>query len=355
MSEDKICFVIAPIGDPDSETRKRSDQVLKHVIRPAVKSCGYKAARADEIDKPGLITSQVIQHVVSDDLVVADLTERNPNVFYELAIRHAIRKPLVQIIKKGDSIPFDVAGTRTIYVDHRDLDSVEAAKTEITDQIKALEKDSGDIETPISVSLDLQFLRQSEKPEERSLADIMGAMADLRANQSKLETMIGSGQSMTLEALKSDFKTLPSRIEEYLEYSRGPAIRRSRLHPGMLQEMLHFPPFQEAGLGILIVASFFRDSMPWIYDLSLELYRDSKRGSATEFRKTAKELRRAIEFAVRSPMSREFFGRNKDTYMILEEIEPVLARSLDQLESERRHSQVIRRTVLKKAKGAESE
>ena len=117
--ENKRCFVIAPIGAPGSETRKRSDQVLKYIIRPAVTSCGYDAVRADEIAKPGLITSQVIQHVVNDPLVVADLTERNPNVFYELAIRHALKKPLVQI-SQDEVIPFDVAGTRTIFVNHKD-------------------------------------------------------------------------------------------------------------------------------------------------------------------------------------------------------------------------------------------
>lgn len=92
---EKKCFVIAPIGEPDSETRKRSDQILKHVISPAVQECGYSATRADQISEPGMITSQVIQHITDDHLVVADLTERNPNVFYELAIRHGIRKPLV--------------------------------------------------------------------------------------------------------------------------------------------------------------------------------------------------------------------------------------------------------------------
>ena len=130
-NEPKLCFVISPLGEPDSETRKRSDQVLKYVVRPAVESCGYSAVRADKIDKPGMITSQVIQHVVDDALVVADLTERNPNVFYELAIRHALRKPFVQIIRKGDTIPFDVANSRTIYVDHTDLDSVHTAKDDI--------------------------------------------------------------------------------------------------------------------------------------------------------------------------------------------------------------------------------
>ena len=127
-----------------------------------------------------MITSQVIQHIVDDQLVIADLTERNPNVFYELAIRHAIRKPLVQLIKKGEQIPFDVAGTRTIHVDHHDLDSVEEAKTEMIGQIRSLEADSSTLETPISVSLDLQLLRQSDNPEQRSLADVISVISELR-------------------------------------------------------------------------------------------------------------------------------------------------------------------------------
>lgn len=186
MSE-KSCFVIAPIGESESETRKRSDQILKHVISPAAIECGYSTTRADQISEPGMITSQVIQHVVDDPLVVADLTERNPNVFYELAIRHAIRKPLVQLIKKGEQIPFDVAGTRTVHVDHRDLDSVEEAKTEIVAQIRSLEADAATLETPISVSLDLQLLRQSDNPEQRSLADVLSVMSELRSTLGGLE------------------------------------------------------------------------------------------------------------------------------------------------------------------------
>jgi hypothetical protein len=192
---DRVCFVIAPIGEAESETRKRSDQVLKHVIAPAVLACGYKAVRADQISEPGMITSQVIQHIVDDPLVIADLTDRNPNVFYELAIRHAIRKPLVQLIKKGEQIPFDVAGTRTIHVDHHDLDSVEEAKKEITAQIQALEKDSSKLETPISVSLDLQMLRQSDNPEQRSLADLLSVITELRSSVSGIEKKLEHPES----------------------------------------------------------------------------------------------------------------------------------------------------------------
>jgi len=153
-TNEKICFVIAPIGESGSDSRKRSDQVLEHIIRPAVESCGYKAVRADEIAEPGMITNQIIRHVVEDPLVIADLTGQNANVFYELAIRHAVRKPLVQIIDKVEAIPFDVRSMRTIGVDHRDLDSVEKAKSEIKKQIQFFEESSSSLETPISVALE---------------------------------------------------------------------------------------------------------------------------------------------------------------------------------------------------------
>ena len=89
---------------------------------PAVEKCGYVAKRSDNIPEPGIITSQVIQHVLNDPMVVADLTGSNGNVYYELALRHAIKKPLVQIISDNEKIPFDIANMRTIQFNHQDLD-----------------------------------------------------------------------------------------------------------------------------------------------------------------------------------------------------------------------------------------
>jgi predicted transcriptional regulator YheO len=147
----KRCFVISPIGERGSPTRIRSDKVLNQIIRPAVKECGYKVFRADEIDQPGLITSQVVRHIIEDALIVADLTERNANVFYELGICHSLGKPLVQLIARGEAIPFDIAGMRTISVDHQRPASREEAKQAIVRQVLALEKGRVKLETPISV------------------------------------------------------------------------------------------------------------------------------------------------------------------------------------------------------------
>lgn len=220
MSEKKKCFIISPIGEDASETRRRADQILRHVISPAVEACGFEAVRADQISEPGLITTQVIQHIIDDPLVIADLTGSNPNVFYELAVRHAIRKPLVQIIQKNEKIPFDVAGMRTIPVDHKDLDSVQEAKSEIEKQIKSvLKRRPEDIESPISVSVELQSLRHSEDPEDRSIAEFVSAISDLRTDIAVIEKKLSSPETLIP----------PSYIAKAVEMSSRRGIRDPEL------------------------------------------------------------------------------------------------------------------------------
>ena len=103
----------------------------------------------------------------------------------------------MQIVKKGETLPFDVAGMRTIPVDHHDLDSVEEAKNEIIKQIKAVEaKSPEEIETPISVSLELQNLRQSENPEERSLGELLSLISELKSDISSVEEKLNNPEKL---------------------------------------------------------------------------------------------------------------------------------------------------------------
>lgn len=330
MSEPKPCFVIAPIGEPESDTRRRSDQVLKHIIAPAVEACGYKAVRADQIDKPGIITSQVIQRVVGDPLVVADLSETNPNVFYELAIRHAIRKPLVQIIRKGDRIPFDVAGTRTIQVDHHDLDSVEAAKKEIRDQVKAVETDDGKMETPISVSLDLQLLRQSDNPEERSLADLMAAVSDLRSGVQKIEARLASPPEAAATAgLKEAIDEMSMRLMRELSGGMGFPRKRRRFDPFMMMKLADMTAGQSGDpIGILVMLGFYRDDFPWLYEIGVVAYNRAKEGDWEGAQDTIQSLKRATELAFNGPWAEDYMGGRKDLMMVMEELPMMLDRVL---------------------------
>jgi tetratricopeptide (TPR) repeat protein len=138
----KTCFFIAPIGEPASRIRERSDQVYKYVIQPAARECGYKAIRADEL--PGTqerIISKIFQHLREDPMVVADLTGLNPNVLYELGIRRAFGKPVVHLIQRGHQLPFDVYDIPTVFVT-LNVDGVVESRADLIEKIRDAEKET---------------------------------------------------------------------------------------------------------------------------------------------------------------------------------------------------------------------
>lgn len=113
----KKCFVISPIGKEGSDIRLHADDFFDLVVQPALEPFGFEVIRADKINKPSVITNDIIELVQLSDLCIVDLTFSNPNVFYECGRRHEVGKPTIQLIKKGESIPFDLGGIRTIEYD----------------------------------------------------------------------------------------------------------------------------------------------------------------------------------------------------------------------------------------------
>jgi hypothetical protein len=139
---DSVCFYITPLGDDGTEFRKHADMLLKHLVDPVIKELGLKVVRADRIERSGLITRQIFEHLAKARLCVVDLSFSNPNVFYELGVRHVCKLPAVQIIRKGDKIPFDVSQGRTIIIDTGDvytvMDRLESARRELAEHVRAI-------------------------------------------------------------------------------------------------------------------------------------------------------------------------------------------------------------------------
>ncbi len=135
---ESVCFVVSPIGDPGSAVRNRADAVFAAIIEPAVTRLGFTPLRADQIERPGLISIQMLNYLVRSPLVIADATGNNPNVLYEIGVRHAIGKPLIQIAEFGSKLPFDIESIRRIEFDRSDVGSYDHAIDLIAGQAELL-------------------------------------------------------------------------------------------------------------------------------------------------------------------------------------------------------------------------
>lgn len=101
-----------------------------------------------------MITAQVIDHLLHAKLVIADLSFLNPNVLYELCLRHACRLPTVQVIRGDFDIPFDLEQFRTIKIDctsyYTLVPQLESYKAEIAAQVRRVLEDPESVDNPIS-------------------------------------------------------------------------------------------------------------------------------------------------------------------------------------------------------------
>jgi hypothetical protein len=150
----KTCFYISPIGEDETEHRNHADLFLGSIVEPALEEFKLSVIRADKIGKAGMITAQILEYILKSKLVIADLSYHNPNVFYELSLRHACRLPTVQIIRKSDKIPFDLDQFRTIQIDTTNIftmvPNLQTYKAEIATQVRMALKDPDSVDNPIS-------------------------------------------------------------------------------------------------------------------------------------------------------------------------------------------------------------
>lgn len=114
INAEDSCFVIMPFAAPLGNH-------YTQIFEPAIEKAGLRPLRADnDIFATGKIMDQVWRGISSAKVLVAELTSRNPNVFYELGIAHAMKKPVVLISSNEGDVPFDVRHIRVIYYDVND-------------------------------------------------------------------------------------------------------------------------------------------------------------------------------------------------------------------------------------------
>ena len=113
------------------------DSVYKHFLKPVLEDAGFDVLRADDIQSQQSILKDIIKKIVESDLILADLTDANPNVFYELGIAHALRKPVVLLTQSIEDVPFDLKSYRLMeYSTH--FVKIKTAEKRLSDYAKGI-------------------------------------------------------------------------------------------------------------------------------------------------------------------------------------------------------------------------
>jgi hypothetical protein len=135
------CFIVMPYGRTEEEVRWFKGW-YEVVVRPAVVSAGYEPLLAATEEQPGAINDDIRAHLAFDPMVVVDLggadpeEDPNPNVMYELGIRHALGLPLVMMAWQSQRLPFDVGNQRVI-MERRDLVDLDTNRRKLLAFIQA--------------------------------------------------------------------------------------------------------------------------------------------------------------------------------------------------------------------------
>jgi hypothetical protein len=224
---DRHCFIVMPFGRDASE-QKWFRGWYEVVIKPAVLEAGYDPKLAAAEEQPGAINDEIRAHLALDPMVVVDLAgaepedDPNPNVMYELGIRHALGLPLVMMAWKGQRLPFDVSNQRII-MEERDLVDLETNRKRLVTFIRAAEQG--------------RFYRPM---------DAVGRMATIAAASESL------GEDSLLRALAQEVRELRTSIA----HSTPPRAKKRRddqvptvkhLIQGKVYRKELYPYFQQIG------------------------------------------------------------------------------------------------------------
>jgi hypothetical protein len=148
----RTCFVIGPIGEHGSSDREHADTLFNKIIKPTFDEHlpNYSVVRADHISKPGMLDDQIMNLLVEAKLVIADLTTRNPNAFYEIGVRHVLQKPIINVFRRGERIPADIAAFRAIEVAYDTESEITIARELLNKAIRHTEVRGFAVDNPIT-------------------------------------------------------------------------------------------------------------------------------------------------------------------------------------------------------------
>ena len=188
MSEDrKRCFVILPFSQTtDEHTEDYWTKHYERFLKPLIEECQLEAHRSTALR--GDITRQIILDLFESCVVVADLTDGNLNVYWELGVRQSFKHGTITIAQEGTKLPFDISSKGTLFYDSTHLNEDKfrkGFKSAINDCLKYPDRpDSHVLETLSGRGSLYEIIRREE-----TLRRLDAVLSECKYNQSGLESI----------------------------------------------------------------------------------------------------------------------------------------------------------------------
>ena len=199
------CFVIMPISDVDPYPSGHFGRVYAYVIAPACRRAGFEPILASRVASTNFIVLDILRRVISAEMVVCDLSARNPNVLYELGVRQAFNNPVTLVKDKRTTRVFDIQGLRDVeYDESLRADTVEEAVEEISKVLSTTYQSSRSEERDINSLVQLLGIQPAAIPTPKEVtADtqlLLNAIAEIGDRLSVLESTQRKPSSLQLKS-----------------------------------------------------------------------------------------------------------------------------------------------------------
>ncbi len=209
------CFTIMPFGG-------WFDDYYDSIYQPAIDAAGLSPKRADDLYRPSTIVNDIWTYTKGAKIVLADLTGKNPNVFYELGLAHALAKPVVLVAESMNDVPFDLRALRIIEYDKNEPRWGDTLRDKVTQSIKEI------LAAPLGSVLPA-FIETKHQPETRPITEQEKSILELRQ---ELDLM-----RRELRLLEPERVAISSRIRT-IESIEARDLIRKYLSMGMPQELI---------------------------------------------------------------------------------------------------------------------
>ena len=222
--KEKTCFVVMPIADMPGYDAGHFTRVYEDLIIPACNNAGFKADRADDVKNTTLIHSTILNRLIKADMVVCDLSGKNPNVMFELGIRQAFDKPVTLIKDETTNGIFDVDPLKyTTYSKNLKYNNVVKSQIEISESIRGTFAAKDDPNTINSIIRLLSIEKPAElKPNDDAYHNMfLVMMSKISAIENKInykqDLLENNNFNMKKKLIKRDYTHIETMFNESKE------------------------------------------------------------------------------------------------------------------------------------------